>query len=143
MNAVHVVVFDDIGGNVGNVIADFGQTKIEQTVAVVVKNPVGAFAPNVVRRNTFGSAVGGAVEVEPSVKLNAALVALVNHKIHWVVKRLGCFALFTRKPLRPRLVAFGIKSVGGGPHLHKYGVDAQFFVVIEQRNKLLLLRFRR
>ena len=96
MNPVHVVILNNISRYVGDVVADFGQSKIEQFVAVIIKNPIGTFFADVVGSNTFGGSMHRSVEIEPSVKFHATLMTFRNHKGHGVVERLGCFALFAR-----------------------------------------------
>ena len=123
MDCIYVVAGYDVAYHLSDEVAALGQTRIEQNLLTVANEPFGVLVVDVV----FGQLVSldrrNAIGVDPSVQLDVALVALVDHKLQGVPHRVGSFTCGAGQIAAPRLQLRRIECVSRRTDLPQNGID--------------------
>ena len=144
MHAVNVIALDDIGHHRQGVGCCGGLGGVKPKLIAITANQVGLGAQHMRGADgRLGSAVSGAVGVEPGVQFQTALVRFTHPQCQGVVSGLGGAPLFAAEPFAPGLQSGRVQSVGSRAHLQHDGVQAQGLRFVEQKVHFDLLLRRR
>src|SRR5690606_16751538 len=121
----------------------FGNTGVKEFLSTIDKEPVRFPARDVIARCVGCNQVEcSPIRINPRVQFHTPLMGFVDRKLQWVIKRRRRLPRLAGQETAPRLAAFGIKRIGGGPYLQKYRIDARTLVVVQVPDEFFLLLSR-
>ena len=142
MDCIYVVAGYDVAYYLGDEVAALGQTRIEQNLLTVANEPFGVLVVDVVFRQLVSLDRRNAIGVDPSVQLDVALVALVDHKLQGVPHRVGSFTCGAGQIAAPRLQLRRIEGVSRRADLPQNGIDTGQLERIDHINQISLSLLR-
>ena len=123
VNGIHIIARHDVGYHLTDMIAAFGKRRVEVKLVAIRHEPLRMRIINMDGRKLVLQRSLYPIRINPSMKLHAPLVALLNHKLHRVPIRFRGFALHTCQETAPRFVLRSIQRIGFGTHLKNNGID--------------------
>ena len=138
VNSVHVVVCNNLGNNIGNIIHHLGITRFKIPGSFVMGT-----------KRTFAASCGNTTlfchilvlakwqSDEPGVQVHTTFVTFLNGKCQWVVPRV--FTWDTGKKSREWLYIRRVYNIASYPCLQKHSIDVHRFERVENIHKFSLL----
>ena len=131
MDGVKVVARNQVFDHTLNKSAVFRQAWIEIKFAVVSDETLGMLVIDMIFRKFLIFRCCHTIRVKPCVKLHAARMRFLNHKLQRVPIRRRGLAGSASQETAPRLQFRRIEGVGARTHLEKHGVAACGFKFVE------------
>ena len=125
VNGIHIIARHDVGYHLTDMVAAFGQCRVEVQLIAVRHKPLRMRIINMNGRKLVLQRSLYPIGINPGMKLHTPLMAFFNHKLHRVPVRFRRFALHSGQEAAPRFVLRSIQRIGFGTHLEDNGVDAR------------------